>query len=248
MAERGPHPTEFAALDAAIALSLRDLRDSREPPTLLFSGGVDSSLLAWELRRCRGLRLFTVGTASSSDLEAARSGASTLGLPWSSTVVGRSDVDDVVSRVEDLLGDLDPVARVVQTALGIALARSPEGPVVAGQGVDELFLGYAHFRGLEPRAAHDRAEADLRRLLERDWPTTERMAERLGRRVSAPYLDPEFLAAARAIPIELRLPAPVPKAFFRRWASHRGLPPTLVDRPKKALQYGSGIARVVRAG
>ncbi len=130
-------------------------------------------------------------------------------------------------------------------AFALAVERSPPGPVLCGQGADELFLGYAHFRGLDVVAAAERSEADLKQLLERDWPVSQRIAERLGRSVVAPYLHPEFVRAARAIPIELRRPDPTPKGFFRQWALRRGLPPAIATRPKRALQFGSGIDRLL---
>jgi asparagine synthase (glutamine-hydrolysing) len=182
----------------------------------------------------------------SGDLVAGRDAARRLGLPWEPAVVRPPEIPPIIkAHARDLEG-VSPVVRSVLVAFSTAVARARPGNLVCGQGVDELFLGYAHFRGLGSAAALERARADLDRLRTDDWPRARRIAARLGKTVHAPYLDPGFVRAASALPIEARLPDPEPKAWFRRWAEHRGLPPELAHRPKRALQYGSGIDRVLR--
>jgi asparagine synthase (glutamine-hydrolysing) len=235
-----------ARLDEAWDRALAPWRSSSETLGILFSGGVDSALLAWELRRRKGVELSTAGLDGSPDLRAARSGAELLGLPWSPAVVSASEV---VSRAEELREDLEglsPVGRRVLVSFAVAVAHANPSELLCGQGADELFLGYAHYRGLSPASALLRAEEDLERLRENEWPRAQNLARRLGKSVHAPYLEPEFIAAARAVPVEIRLPREVPKAFFRDWALRRGLPSELAGRPKRALQYGSGFDRVLR--
>jgi len=238
--------SEFVRLDAALDRSLGALRATAGPLTVLFSGGVDSSLLAWELRAREGLLLLTVGTVRSPDFEAGRTAAARLGLPWIAATVGATELDRMAARLAVHLTGCDSLTRSVVLAIALALDGSPPGPAIVGQGIDELFLGYAHFRGLSPADASARSDADLDRLERRDWPLTQRVAAHLDRTVLAPYLDPGFVAAARAVAVERRLADPVPKAFFRAWAVHRGLPEDLARRPKRALQYGSGIDRLLR--
>jgi len=234
------------SLDAGLEAALGPLRRSELPRTVLFSGGVDSSLLAWELRTHRALHLLTVGTRGSPDLEAGASAASVLGLPVRSAEITPDVVARLVGALERPLAGLDPVGREVLIALAVGIDASSTRLVVAGQGVDELFLGYAHFRGLGPERAAERAREDLDRLLLRDWPRTVEIAELLGHEIVAPYLAPPFRDVAEGIPIERRIPAPEPKSLFRAWARHRGLPERIAMRPKRALQYGSGIGRLVR--
>ena len=237
-----------ADLDAAFERSLRAVRSAPGPLGVLFSGGVDSGLLAWELRFEPGLHLYTVGTRDSSDLAAARDASKALGLPWIEYEVGPSEVLEMNRALQDEFDGVGRVARSVQVAFALALAKSPPRTLLCGQGIDELFGGYAHSRGLPLDAAEHRANQDLAKLLNEDWPRTQRIAARLGRSVRAPYLDPGFIEASRRIPGRVRFQGSVPKAFFRSWARHRGLPELLSDRPKKALQFGSGIERVLGRG
>lgn len=245
--ETGP-PLEseyYPALDAALDTAIRPWLESAGSLNLLFSGGVDSGLLAWELRARRGITLSTVGTRGSPDLRSGEESAKLLSTPWTPAEVTREEVNRIVGRISEDLTGLAATPRSVLVAFAVALDHAAATSVLCGQGVDELFLGYAHFRGLEPEAASTRATSDLRQVLERDWPRAQRIAERLGRSTFAPYLTTGFVRAALAIPIELRLPQPTVKGFFRRWAVHRGLPEAIAFRPKRALQFGSGIDRLI---
>jgi asparagine synthase (glutamine-hydrolysing) len=235
----------FADLDRALEVALRPWRDTSASLTVLFSGGVDSGLLAWELRTGRGRELLTIGVPGANDLAAARDGAAHLGLHVRIVEVDPTEVAEVARRWAPMLDEVSPVQRSVLVAFAVALGHTPPGPVLCGQGADELFLGYAHYRGLGPLEADTRSAADLGRLIDEDGPRVDRIAAELGRTLASPYLAPEFIAAATAIPIEARMPTDRPKDLFRRWAAHRGLPPGVADRPKRAMQYGSGIARLL---
>ncbi len=238
----------WQVLDSAIERALEPWKHGSRPLGLLFSGGVDSSLLAWELRGASDLRLLTVGVPGSRDLTSGHSAAELLGLPWTGIEVVRAALGEIVHEIEPELADLSAVDRSVQASLAAALARAPPRTLLCGQGIDELFGGYAHFRGLSSSAAARRSDEDLEKLLRRDWPRTLRVAEHFQRALEAPYLSTEFLSAVRQLPSTQRFDPSVPKAFFRGWAVHRGLCETLALRPKRAMQYGSGIDRALRQG
>jgi asparagine synthase (glutamine-hydrolysing) len=237
---------DLARLDRAWDPVVDRWRQHPSPVTVLFSGGVDSGLIAWELRSRPATSLVTVGVAGAADLEAAARSAPEIGLPWSAVEVAPEEVLEMAARIRAELVGTAPVRASIFVAFALGLAAAPPGALLCGQGADELFLGYAHFRGLSNEAMAERARDDLRRLLEEDWPRTERIARRLGRTVQAPYLDPDFIAAADAIPIARRAPDVVSKPLLRRWAAHRNVPGRIANRSKKALQFGSGVERVLR--
>ncbi len=235
-----------AALSAALDRAIARWKVDDEPVTVLFSGGVDSGLLGWELREGAQVAGFTIGRPGAADLAEAERSARSVGLRWN----GRTVDDDAILSVYDRLGPevigASPTMRSVFLALGVALSLAPTRTVLCGQGADELFFGYAHYRRGEGDDAPKRASEDLERLRTVDWPRTERIARLWDRRVHAPYLSPEFVAASLAIPAEERLTGSEPKARFRRWAERRGLPSDIAHRPKRAVQFGSGIDRWLR--
>ena len=237
----------YPALDRAVDRALAVWKEPGTPLTVLFSGGVDSGLLAWELRNRDRTTLFTVGVPGAPDLTVAEAAARVLGLPWRGSAVGPADLAESARSWRTELDRRPPGLRGLHLALAVAIERSPPGAILCGQGIDELFLGYAHFRGLTDEAATVRAAADLKRLQEEDWPATQRLADRSARRLEAPFLDPAFISAAVAVPIARRSAGRPTKAFWRGWAAHRGLPPEIGERPKRAMQYGSGIDRWYRS-
>jgi asparagine synthase (glutamine-hydrolysing) len=239
-------PRYWPALDRAWEMALRPWTRSEGPVSVLFSGGVDSGLLAWELRGRTRVSLVTVGVPGSRELATAEAAAAEIGLPWLGCVVDSRAVIGVADRIEEDLRPPVTTARVVQLSVSVAVQATTDTEVLCGQGADELFLGYDRYRRMDPSALEVAAESDVRRLLDDAWPQSVRNATRLARTLAGPYLTPEFVAVARSIPLRDRAPNPRPKELFRLWARHRGVPDSIVDRPKRALQFGSGIDRLVR--
>ncbi|HEV2448817.1 MAG TPA: asparagine synthase C-terminal domain-containing protein [Thermoplasmata archaeon] len=235
------------AADAVERLSteLRTAVDRTVPRSggisVLYSGGLDSSILAWLLRHRPSTHLLTIGLPGSHDLGAGKRGAELLGLPWT----GRElppELDPASPRLRAAVAEEPPTRLAsVQLAFELALAAAPEPVVVTGQGADELFWGYAHFRGLASTEGPARAAQDLDRLLQVDWPETERIAAAAGRRLVAPYLDPDFRTRVARVDAAIFQWSSESKPLLRRIALHLGLPPELARRPKKAMQYGTGV-------
>ena len=233
-------------LDRAWERAVGPWLDRPGPLVVLFSGGVDSGLLAWELRDRPRTTLFTVGLPEATDLAAARSAAERIGLSWQGRELDEPTLRTIVGELASDLEAVPSPRRGIFVALACAIALAPDAPLLCGQGADELFLGYAHFRGLAPDAAQRRAHDDLDRLREDDLPRCVAFAARHGRTLVAPFLEPEFVRAVERIPIADRLPREVAKPALRRLAQRRGLPEAIVRAPKRAIQYGSGVDRWLR--
>ena len=242
---RGSGSSDAAELARRLRAAVERIVSTEAPISLLYSGGLDSSVVARAFPPSTAPQLVVVGTPKSSDLEAARSGAALLGLPL---VVHEIDTSDVERTLAHWSGELEGVrepARSVLVASALAVAAAPTPRVLCGQGADELFYGYAHFDGLSSAAAQARSTADLRRLHEVDWPWIQRWAHELGHELESPYLDLDLIAWVRSIPSEMLHGGGVRKPLLRRAARELGVPGELADRPKRAMQYGSGIRRLV---
>jgi len=214
--------------------------------TLLFSGGLDSSLIAHVLRD-RAPVLFTLGTPGASDPIRAAEAADWLGLDLTTVEVTPDLLRYALARCRPHLRDATPTATAVALGLALGVSAAPTSSVLCGQGADELFLGYAHFRGTTPAGRAARQAEDLRSLLDVEWPRAIAIAGDAGRTLASPYLDPALLTLARQLgPSALGDPDPRSKPLLRAVARRLGLDERLVERPKKAFQYGSGIDRALR--
>lgn len=215
--------------------------------SVLYSGGLDSSLVASVAGEISSVELVTVGVRGSPDLTAAERGARALDLAWTDRTIERSDIERVLRSDNSLLADANRASRAVLVGLALALEVASHPRVLCGQGADELFLGYAHFEGLSAADTRRKQQEDLDRLLGSDWPRSVRLAQTRGKDLRSPYLEPEFLSHARGISIDQLRWGGGRKPLLREVAVEVGVPSELVARPKKAFQYGSGIERLMRS-
>ena len=206
-----------------------------------FSGGVDSSLVAF----LSGRPCVAVGLAGSHDLAHARRAAALMDLTCTFVELTEHDVSEALDAVLAVIPDPDPTdAAIAVTQYLISRAARDLGHerVLSGQGADELFGGYARYL----------FSADLERELEHDFSGLRRQALRdqtaaglNGILLSLPYLDVRVVRAARAIPAAEKVRDGVRKKPLRDVAS-RHIPPEIAWYEKKAMQYGTGIWKVLQ--
>jgi len=225
-------------LEAAIREAVR-LRSGHGVVAL--SGGVDSALVAALAR----LPCIAVGVDGSHDLERAASAAGLLGLECSRVVIHREEVEEAFKSVLELIPRKSPVdAAIATTQFFITRAARDRGydRVLTGQGADELFGGYARYL----------TAGDIESQLARDFATLGAQAERdqavaamHGVLLSMPYLDLRVVDAAHALPAEKKVSGSLRKVALREVAG-KHIPHELAWAEKKAMQYGSGLAKEIR--
>lgn len=217
------------------------------PSAIAFSGGVDSSILAARLDG----PLYVGGFEGSHDVEAAGAAAAALDREDALRVVefDHADVERAVPEVVRATGRTNPMD--VQIAVPLYLvaervAADGHDRLAVGQGADELFGGYAKVANPEDhprvdagtvRGATREVIAALPAQLERDV-LTLRAA---GVEPVRPLLHDRVVSAALRLPGSLLVDGGERKVALRRAADF--LPETVRSRDKKALQYGSLVAR-----
>lgn len=215
--------------------------------SLLFSGGVDSSLLAWILKS-RGFKveLVTVSLAGGGDPSRAEDSARLMGLECAVHLVSTESILAIARELRRLAPDLSLNDVAIRTAMRVAISLASEKVIMCARGADELFLGFAHIRGLRGKELVARAEADLRKVAEDDWPSMKTYAASKGKELVAPFLADSFMKFISTIPWEARASDNESKWLIRQAARDLGLPSEIVNRPKKGFQYGSGIYKELK--
>jgi asparagine synthetase B (glutamine-hydrolysing) len=228
------------------------------PIGVLFSGGVDSSLIADLVRRKIGknTRLISVAAADSRDSRTARRAASRLSLDH---MIVDFNEDIVWNILPEVIYAIESTKRMdVEIAIPFFLAakRTKEEGIrylVSGQGPDELFAGYARYERflVEDGAERVAAElwADFSMSHEANIVRDEKVMAYHGINTSFPYLNVNFCNLAFALPIELILdPSKKPsrKIIFREAAQWFGIPEEIANAQKRATQFSSGSAKMLR--
>jgi len=225
-------------LDRAIETAVRLRSDEG---VVALSGGVDSALVAAIARR----EFVVVGVEGSHDRKRARAVADVLDLSLETAVIDPGRIEEALVSVLAALPRVTPVdASIAATPYFVAEWAEDHGHkrILAGQGADELFGGYARY--LETKTLGDDLERDFRDLAvqaARD----QAVAGLFGAYFSLPYLDVRVVRMAMAIPPEEKVRDGIRKRPLREVAA-RCMSTDIAYYEKKAMQYGSGVMREMK--
>ena len=226
--------------------AVRRAADAVEPTNVAvaFSGGVDSALVAELL----DAPLYVAGFPDSHDVEAARTAAEAMGRDLEVVTLEPADLERAVPTVARAIGRTN--AMDVQIALPLYLvaervAADGFDALAVGQGADELFGGYEKVARLDHRVDADTVRGAVREqihTLPDQLPRDVLALEAAGVEPVAPLLHDAVVDAALGLPTALLVDGEIRKRGLRIVASEY-LPDSVATREKKAVQYGSLVAR-----
>lgn len=214
---------------------------------ILFSGGVDSTLIA---QVCRELGVdFTCYTAAlepekggkqAEDLEEAKKAAKKMGLKLKWKTVRLSDVERYLKKVVPLIEDNNVVKVGVGLTFYVAceMARKDRLKVIfSGLGSEELFAGYERHKNSYD--VNDECVSGLLKMYERDTYRDDVITMNNNLELRLPFLDKKLAAYSLRIPAKMKLDDRQNKKIIREVAEDLGVPKDFAWRKKRAAQYGS---------
>lgn len=216
------------------------------------SGGLDSSVMAALAARAidRPLKTFSVGTAGSPDLAAARRVADHIGSDHHEHVFTADDLARVLPHVIYHLesADIDLVRSALPTHFATVLARRHLKVVLTGEGADELFAGYAYHHAYagKPRALADELTRALGTMHNINLQRVDRITMAQGLEARTPFLDRDLIDFAQSIPASLKMKITdaetqqTTEKWILRKACEDLLPTDLIWRKKAQFDEGSG--------
>lgn len=231
-------------LSAAVEQELED------KVAVAFSGGVDSTTIAAVARKHASVELFSAGMPGSEDLEYAEKAAAELGLPLNRLLLDQQSVLGAYAKCHDLL-PLDllkleilvPVYRVAELA-----AKKGHKVLLFGSGAEELFVGYERYYlyRKEGRNLDAILKEEFRTLPQREIAWIRKICRHFGLDARFPFYDKKLADAMFSVPLEERMDdRQLKKGMLREAARLLGTPALALGRRKKAMQYGSGVHKVL---
>ncbi len=211
---------------------------------MLFSGGLDTSIIAFVASKYSSLNAFTVAfeNAPALDLEYSKIMANLLKMDHEIHFFAEKEMFSAIREVIETLKVFDPMEVRNSVAIFVGLKFAKENGikgVMTGDGLDELFAGYSWLFSL--------SERELSSRLSNMWQTMQfssiPMAYSLGMEAKAPYLDPEFKSFAKSVDPKLKIRSERGK-IWGKWIIRKSfeglLPDEIVWRLKHPIEYGSG--------
>jgi len=222
-----------------------------------FSGGLDSSLVAYIASRC-GVKvdLIHVSLENELEIEAAVEASEKLNLPMQVHLFKESDVENALPQVVDLIEEADPIKAAIGVPFYWTAQKTQEASytvLLAGQGADELFGGYQRYVNECCRDGKEKARQamfnDVIRIHENNLERDQKICISLDVELRLPFDSLDLVEFALGLPVDLKFEQKqdsLRKLVLRKVALNLGLPASIVDKPKKAVQYSTGINNAVK--
>jgi len=215
----------------------------------LFSGGLDSSLIASIFLPFNKGRLYCIGMSGSNDVIAAEKVAVEIGAYLEIVEAKEEEIVEAAEKVMVLIErsmkrEPSYVEVSIYTPLYLLLSKIKEEVVISGQGADELFGGYHRYLSMNAEMRAYEMEMDIEFLRREGIKRDIAIANEFRKKLITPYLSEEIVKFALTLPPEWKIKGDVRKFILRECARQLSL--STAEREKKAIQYGSGFEKVLR--
>jgi asparagine synthase (glutamine-hydrolysing) len=224
---------------------------------IAFSGGLDSALVAY-VAKTAGLEpaLVSVGLKGQQELDHAEKTAKSFGLRLDIREMSSSEILNSLPDVVKTTETTDPVIVGISVPIYFACQKAREMGlryVAAGQLSDELFGGYGRFEDIALRDGTDDLGREMFHSViaasAKDFDPGDKLAVAAGLELCCPFAYLPLVEYVLKLPSSLRVNLAdgkvTRKYILRRLAAHLSLPESVVERPKKAVQYSSGVQKVL---
>ena len=224
---------------------------------IAFSGGLDSSLIAFLAKKyVKQVELIYVSLENMPEIEEAKKAAKILNLPINIYTYSDDDVQKIVSKIPQIIEDTNPV----KVSIGIPFywiaekaAKNGLDVLIAGQGADELFGGYkryvtAYLLSSQESLRHKMFD-DISNMYKNNLERDMKICNFHGVNLCLPFATSEIVEFALKLPLELKLeknPTSLRKLVLRQVGRDLGLPESIAEKPKKAIQYSTGVNKVLK--
>ena len=212
--------------------------------SVLVSGGIDSSLLAViSKKKLKSIKIITAGVDKSEDVYFSNKLAENIGEELYFAEINEENAVQAIKTLKKM--KLDTYNIIMGITEFIALKKAKEigcKKIMSGLGSDELFLGFYRHKTMEKEKLKEYQEKRLFYMPAFDLLRINSIASYFGISVVLPYLNDELVENIKKMEkIEYN-----DKSVLRSIGKEFGLSNELTERRKKAMQYGSGVVKLLR--
>jgi len=217
---------------------------------IAFSGGIDSTLLAMICKNMNiDTTLFTVGFPDSNDVEFSKSISHKINMNHKILEIEKGDLAVITKKVKNEIScsNTSHIENCIAFSYIAKLASKNDTSVVlTANGFDELFCGYNNFRLIFNQGSDTINKTIESKILNELELTNEikQVAKEYRVSILQPFLSKGFISVAMKFPIYNKIVSNddvLRKHIIRKIALSFDLPPEVIFRRKKAIQYGSLI-------
>jgi len=216
---------------------------------ILFSGGVDSTLISYICKNfSKNFICYTVGIKGSQDMEVSKKVSKELNLTHITKTLELGEMEELFERLAKILGsDLLNIVNLGVGAVELAaidLAKKDNIEYVfSGLGSEEIYAGY--HRHEKSNNITEECWAGLKTMHGRDFKRDFTIANATNTYFLTPFLDRQLIIDSMRVPSELKIKDGYKKYIIRQIAISLGLKKEYAYRPKKAAQYGSSFDKAI---
>ncbi|MBW3015458.1 diphthine--ammonia ligase [Candidatus Woesearchaeota archaeon] len=220
---------------------------------ILFSGGIDSTLIAFMCKKlglnpvCYTAALSEPGMEEASDLKHAKKIAEVLGLKLKIKTINVKQVEKYLEKIVPLIEDTKVTKVGVALTLFLALEQAKKDNVkviFSGLGSEEIFAGYERHK--KSHDINQECLSGLIKLYERDLYRDDVISMYNSIELRLPFLDKRLVDYSLKIPGMYKVDDNRGKIILREVAAALGLPREFAERKKVAAQYGSKFIRAIK--
>ena len=222
-----------------------------------FSGGLDSTIIAFLAKKFGvEVHLISVSLKNQPEIEHAKKAAEALNLPLHIHLYSEKTVEEVLPKVLWLIEETNPV----KTSIGIPVFWTAEETskmgfrvMLAGQGADELFGGYKRYLNDYMRYGEESVRKtifnDIAGMCENNFERDSKICNFHNVELRLPFATYQLAKFAASLPLKLKIESPndmLRKTVLRKVAEDIRLPRFIVKKPKRAIQYATGVNKVIK--
>lgn len=239
-------------LNSALKYSIEKYFDSISDVAIAFSGGIDSALLA-KLISDHGIKphLITLCSKGSYDYINSEKVSSLLSLELKRIEVVKEGLIGKARFLSKIFGKENLMNLSIALLLNMVAEEASNSGfqnLVVGQGSDELFGGYKRY------VSYAKEGYDINEILRKDFEklqSTDISRDEVSISMYCepifPYINNRVAEVAFSIPLKYKIDVERDerKIVLRLLAKELGLPSEICNMQKKAMQYSSGIQKLL---